>query len=112
MTDLSKVKSGDTLFVVFGLTTGQVRNGDSNENQLTTVVKVGRKYIYLEGLRAPVEKNGKSWHGDYTGSAHGNGHGFHAYLDKTDYELAKPIKKAPSGASERVKALLATMAQL
>jgi hypothetical protein len=96
MTDLSKVKSGDTLFVVFGLTTWQVRNGDSNKTQLATVVKAGRKYIYLEGLRAPVEKNGKSWHGDYTGCAHSNGNGFHAYTCKADYELEKCEREARS----------------
>ena len=94
MTDLSKVKSGDTLFVVFGLTNWQARNGDSNRTELATVVKAGRKYIYLEGLRAPVEKSGKSWHGDYTGSAHSNGHGYHAYLDKADYELEKREREA------------------
>ena len=94
MTDLSKVRAGDELFIVFGLTSWRARNGDSARTQLASVVKVGRKYIYLDGLRAPVEKNGKSWHGDYTGSAHGSGHGFHAYLGRADYELEKCDREA------------------
>ena len=87
MTDLSKVKAGDELFIVFGLSSWQARNGDSARTELASVVKAGRKYIYLDGFREPVEKNGKSWHGDHTGSAHSNGHGYRAYLDKADYEL-------------------------
>ena len=94
MADLSKVKAGDELFIVFGLTSWQARNGDSARTQLAAVVKAGRKYIYLDGLRAPVEKNGKSWHGDYTGAAHSNGNGFRAYLDKADYELEKCGREA------------------
>ena len=94
MTDLSKVKAGDELFIVFGLSSWQARNGDSARTELASVVKAGRKYIYLDGFREPVEKNGKSWHGDYTGSAHGNGHGYHAYLDKADYEPEKREREA------------------
>ena len=94
MTDLSKVKAGDELFIVFGLSSWQARNGDSARTELASVVKVGRKYIYLDGFRDPVEKNGKSWHGDYTDSAHSNGHGYHAYLDKADYELEKREREA------------------
>jgi len=94
MADLSKVKVGDELFIVFGLSSWQARNGDSARTQLASVVKAGRKYIYLDGLRAPVEKNGRSWHGDYTGATHSNGHGYHAYLDKADYELEKREQEA------------------
>ena len=94
MTDLSKVKAGDELFIVFRLSSWQARNGDPARTELASVVKTGRKYIYLDGFREPVEKNGKSWHGDYTGSAHCNGHGYHAYLDKADYELEKREQEA------------------
>ena len=89
MADLSKVKAGDELFIVFDLSPWQARNGDSAKTELVSVVKAGRKYIYLDGFREPVEKNGKSWHGDYTENAHRNGHGYRAYLDKADYELEK-----------------------
>ena len=94
MTDLSKVKAGDELFIVFGLSPWQVRNGDSVRTELASVVKAGRKYIYLDGLRAPVGKNGKSWHGDYTPATHNNGNGYYAYLDKADYELEKREQEA------------------
>jgi hypothetical protein len=94
MADLSKVRAGDKLFIVFGLTSWQARNGESARTELASVVKAGRKYIYLDGFHHPVEKNGRSWHGDYTGSAHSNGHGYHAYLDKADYELEKRGREA------------------
>ena len=94
MADLSKVKAGDELFIVFGLSSWQARNGDSAKTELASVVKVGRKYIYLHGFRDPVEKNGKSWHGDYTSCAHSNGHAYHAYLDRADYELEKREQEA------------------
>ena len=93
MADLSKVKVGDELFIVFGLSSWQARNGDSARTKLASVVKAGRKYIYLDGFREPVEKNGRSWHGNYT-NAHSNGHGYHAYLDKADYELEKREQEA------------------
>ena len=96
MTDLSKVKAGDELFIVFGLSSWQARNGHSAKTELASVVKVGRKYIYLNGFHYPVEKNGKSWHGNYTSSAHRNSHGFNAYLDRADYELEKREQEARS----------------
>jgi hypothetical protein len=92
--DLSGVKAGDNVFVVW-----QRRRGQSDENVgAEEVVRVGRKYAYISRYsreQAFCRKTGRSAHGD--SNARRNGYGFDVYLREEDYRKEQARKGLSTG---------------
>lgn len=85
MTDLTNIKAGDTVYVVWQRS--RRHKGPAKQSE-ETVLRVGRKYGYINpyGDEEPFHLSTGASHHDAESNARCNGFGFDVYRSKDEYE--------------------------
>lgn len=100
---LADLRVGDTVFVVYGLSSWAARQGDEPRTEIKEIVKKGRLYGYIEHYRREAKfclKTGWSVHEN--DNARGNGFGFDVYATEDEYRQKIADKKLRTDLMKRL----------
>lgn len=100
---LADLRVGDTVFVVYGLSSWVARRGDEPRTEIKEIVKKGRLYGYIEHYCSEAKFSLKTgWSVHENDNVRRNGFGFDVYATEDEYRQKIAGKKLRADLMERL----------